>query len=159
MKIISILLIQLLFFLFLGFGQTKVLKGKIIDKFGFQPIVGVNIVYSDTTVFTTTDFQKGEFEIQLPDSINSLLIRALGYEQKLIFLNDGCNQLDIILEQRPTNCFMSLEESDKSRLKEFKKLPKLHKEAYDKGFLKTEQPCYKQKFMADTKWKRFQKII
>ena len=43
--------------------------------------------------------------------------------------------------------FITFKKEDKLRMKRFKKLPKLHKEAFAKGIFKTDKACYTQEFM------------
>ena len=93
------------------------------------------------------------------NSTKQLVIRAVGYEPRLILLTDSCRYLEIILLLSGSYDFRTPEEVDRLRLKRFEKLPQLHKEFHGKGVFKTERPCYKQKFIANTKWKHFQKII
>lgn len=43
--------------------------------------------------------------------------------------------------------FITLKKVDRLRMKRFKKLPKLHKEAFEKGIFKTDKACYKQEII------------
>lgn len=43
--------------------------------------------------------------------------------------------------------FLSPKKVNRLRLKRFKRLPELHKEAFDKGIFKTNAGCYKQEFI------------
>ena len=43
--------------------------------------------------------------------------------------------------------FITLKKADKLRMKEFKKLPAIHKQAFEKGIFKTDTACYTQKFI------------
>jgi len=47
--------------------------------------------------------------------------------------------------------FMTLRRVNKLRMKKFRKLPELHKEAFEKGIFKTDKACYTQEFMPDSK--------
>ena len=40
--------------------------------------------------------------------------------------------------------FITLKKVDRLRMRIFKKLPKLHKEAFEKGIFKTDKACYTQ---------------
>ena len=42
--------------------------------------------------------------------------------------------------------FMTLRKVDRIRMKRFKALPNIHKQAFDRGLFITEYPCYKQVF-------------
>ena len=94
----------------------------------------------------------------MPDSVNDFRLGAIGYDLKYIILESKCSHLEIILQN---NVYgeAPVVEFDKDRLKMFKKLFKLHQEAFNKGIFKNEKPCYKQKFISDSKLKRFQNVI
>ena len=47
--------------------------------------------------------------------------------------------------------FMTLKKVDRLRMKRFKKLPKLHKEAFAKRIFKTDKACYSQEFISSYK--------
>lgn len=121
----------------------------------FEPVGGVRIESSDTILLATTDYQNGEFTIEINDSTINLLIRAVGYDWKPIILNNDCKYLEAVLVNNVTCDYTSLEACDKYRIKFFKKVIKLHKEAYAKGIFKSEQPCYKQSFTRYSKLKKY----
>jgi len=43
--------------------------------------------------------------------------------------------------------FKSLKKADKLRMKRFKQLPEIHREAFTKGMFKNEKACYTQVFV------------
>ena len=52
---------------------------------------------------------------------------------------------------RSTYDFITLKKVDKLRMKKFKKLPELHREAFEKGIFKTDKACYSQEFISHYK--------
>jgi hypothetical protein len=55
---------------------------------------------------------------------------------------------------RGTYDFKTPKKVDRLRMKRFKKLPELHKEAFAKGIFKTDKVCYTQEFMPNYKKKQ-----
>ena len=92
---------------------------------------------SDTTLLGKTD-SVGIFSLSLPASTNFLRFAAVGFEWKYIHLQSDCNHVEVILMLHSTYDFMSLEEVDRLRKKEFKKLPKLHAKSFEQGMFRTK---------------------
>lgn len=147
LKRITILLSIFFFFNSFAYCQSRMITGKIIDK-NFLPIYGAIIFTSDTTLLGITD-SLGNFSINLPISNNFLRIAAVGLEWKLIHLEKECNQIEAILLNNATYDFRTLQKVDRLRKKEFKKLPKLHANAFTKGIFSTSKPCYDDIFLSD----------
>ena len=57
------------------------------------------------------------------------------------------NYLEVVVMIEALYDFMSLKKVDRLRMKRFKKLPELHKEAFEKGIFKTDKACYTQEFI------------
>ena len=136
----------IILFCSLSYSQNRIITGKIVDK-AFQPIWGVNIFLSDTTLLGKTD-SVGIFSLSLPASTNFLRFAAVGFEWKYIHLQSDCNHVEVILMLHSTYDFMSLEEVDRLRKKEFKKLPKLHAKSFEQGMFRTKKPCYDDIFIS-----------
>jgi hypothetical protein len=126
-------------------GQTRTLKGKIIDK-EFNPLLQVSIFNADTLLLAKSD-KNGNFTITVSADTKSLIVVDVGAEWKILDLLNDCNKLEIILQLAGTYDFMSPTKVDRLRKKEFKKLPRLHKSAFEKGIFKTDKPCYIDKFI------------
>lgn len=56
-------------------------------------------------------------------------------------------KLKLVMMLSSTYDFMSPKKVDRLRMKRFKKLPELHKEAFEKGIFKTEKACYTREFI------------
>lgn len=125
------------------------ISGKIIDQ-NFLPVWGASIFTSDTILLCKAD-TLGNFRPDLPSSTSSLRIAAVGLEWKFIKLRNECSQIDIVLISHSSYDFMTLQEVDRLRKKEFKKLPKLHARAFEQGIFTTQKPCYDDIFISIAK--------
>ncbi len=106
----------------------------------------VSIVINDTVEVGKTDIN-GFFQIDMPISEKKMLFRYVGLEPTTIELVDKCDELEVIMMLNSTYDFMTLKKVDRLRMKRFKKLPELHKEAFEKGIFKTDKACYTQEFI------------
>ena len=93
-----------------------------------------------------TDIE-GRFEISIPNEVLKLNISFVGMESTIIELSGNCNYLEVVVMIEALYDFMSLKKVDRLRMKRFKKLPELHKEAFEKGIFKTDKACYTQEFI------------
>lgn len=141
----TFLLFSTLLFGTYSFGQTRTLTGKVIDQ-KLHPLYQVRICNVDTALLTTSDIN-GNFSLTLPFNAKSLIIASTGMEWKNIDISDSCNNLEIVLLPSGTYDFMTAGKVDRLRKKDFKKLPTLHKSAFEKGAFKTDKPCYVNKFI------------
>ena len=60
------------------FGQETVVKGKVTDAATGDPIPFANVVFSGTTIGTTTDFD-GNFIIKTTEAVDSVFASYIGY--------------------------------------------------------------------------------
>ena len=72
-------------------------------------------------------------------------------EPTIIELKDKCDDVEVVMILRSTYDFINLKKVDKLRMKKFKKLPELHREAFEKGIFKTDKACYSQEFISHYK--------
>lgn len=126
-------------------AQDITLKGRIIDEY-LTVLPFVKIINQNDEVIGTTN-NEGKFEIPLSEGVLKLKIYLVGMEPTIIELSDSCTSLEVVLMFDSIYDYMSLNKVDRLRMKRFKKLPKLHKEAFEKGIFKTDKPCYKRKFV------------
>lgn len=89
----------------------------------------------------------GKFKLDVPDTLQAVIIASVGMEWKMIRLSAGCNLLDVVLLNRVLCDFMSIKKEDRLRKQRFKKLHLLHQDAFQKGLFSTKFPCYKEKFI------------
>lgn len=126
-------------------GQTRNLTGKIIG-YDFQPFIQTKIFNVDTVELGKSDMT-GSFNISIPSETKTLIIADVGMEWKRLDLTDTCNNLEIILLPSWTYDFKTLKKVDRLRKKEFDKLPRLHKSAFEKGIFTSDKPCYVDNFL------------
>lgn len=139
MKIIF-LVILLLIFKPTTFAQSRLIEGALIDV-NFRPIPFASILI-DTIKVSETDVW-GKFKLSIPDNTHSITISGVGLSRRNIILSNDCNYLEIILHYGG-GCYLSksLKEVDKIKKKEFKKMPSLHKKAFEQGIFSSPKPCY-----------------
>jgi hypothetical protein len=126
------------------YSQNKTIKGRVITEF-FEPIPGISITINDTVKVGETDLN-GFFQIDMPVSVKKLLFQGVGIEPAIINFTDKCNEIEVVMMPSSTYDFITLKKVDRLRMKRFKKLPKVHKEAFEKGIFKTDTACYTQQF-------------
>lgn len=144
MKLSIVVIIALLAFNNNLVGQSRLLQGRVIPKH-LEPLPGVRIQNGDTTIFGETDLE-GRFKIKLPEETKTIVLRGIGLEPAIIILNDSCDTLEVIMILAGTYDFMSSNKIDRLRLKEFKHLPELYIQAYNKGLFTKSTVCYSRQF-------------
>ena len=87
---------------------------------------------NDTVEVGRTDLN-GFFQIDIPVSVKKILFRAVGIDPATIELVDKCDEVEVVMMLSGTYDFITLKKVDRLRMKRFKKLPELHKEAFEKG--------------------------
>jgi hypothetical protein len=127
------------------YSQTRTLKGRVISD-QVETMSFVSILIDDTVEVGKTDL-KGFFQIEVPDSVKELLFVDIGLDPTPIVLFDNCVDIEVVMMMTCTCDFMSLKKVDKLRMKGFKNLPEIHREAFLKGIFKTEGACYTQVFV------------
>jgi hypothetical protein len=127
------------------YSQNKTIKGRVISE-DFETVLLASIMINDTVEVGRTDLN-GFFQIDIPVSVNKLFFRDVGFEQVTIELIDTCNEVDVVMMLSSTYDFITLKKVDKLRMKRFKQLPELHKEAFAKGLFKTDKACYTPDFV------------
>ena len=145
MKNILIIFIVLSVSTYSLYSQNKTIKGRVISD-QLETIPGVLIIINDTIEVGKTDIN-GFFQINIPVSEKKLLFRYVGLEPTTIELLDKYDEVEVVIMLSGTYDFITLKQVDRLRMKRFKKLPKLHKEAFEKGIFKTDKACYKQEII------------
>jgi hypothetical protein len=134
------------------YAQNKTIKGRVIDD-DLRTLPFVFIMINDTVKVGKTDLD-GFFQVEIPVSEKKILLGSLGLDPAPIYLADGCDEVEVVMMLSGTNDFMSLRKVDRLRMKRFKQLPELHKEAFEKGIFKTDKACYTQEFIPHYKKKQ-----
>ncbi len=127
-------------------AQNKTIKGRIVDD-NLETLPFVSIVINDTIKIGKSDVN-GFFQIDIPVSVEKISFESVGLESATIKLVDKCDEVEIVMMLSGTYDFTTLKRVNKIRMKRFKQLPKLHKEAFDKGIFKTDKACYTQELIA-----------
>ena len=133
-----------------AFGQTKVLRGKVIisepsyekgvdSEFLLAPGA---MVFSEDTVELGTSNNHGIFEIEVANNTSKIYVSWVGYDWETIELSGNCEQLEIVLIPAVIYDFVSLKRANKLNEKHRKKwLPELYQQAFEQGFITSENPC------------------
>ena len=127
------------------YSQSKTIKGRVIDD-NLETLAGVPIMINDTVVVGRTDLN-GFFQIDIPIFVKKLLFSTVGIELASIELVDKCDEVEVVMMLSSTYDFITFKKVERLRMKRFKKLPELHKEAFEKGIFKTDKVCYTQEFI------------
>lgn len=134
------------------YSQNKTINGRVISEF-FETMPGVSIMINDTVEIGKTDLN-GFFQIDIPISVKKILFGSVGLDSATIELVDKCDEVEVVMILSSTYDFIALKKVDRLRMKKFKKLAELHKEAFEKGIFKTDKACYTQVFIPYCKKKQ-----
>ena len=134
------------------YSQNKTIKGRVITD-DFEPVPLALIMINDTVEIDRTDLN-GYFQIDNPVSEKKLLFMFVGLDPTAIKLVDKCDEVEVVMMRSSSYDFITLKKADRLRMKRFKKLPKIHKEAFEKGLFKTDKACYTQEFIPRYKKKQ-----
>ncbi|WP_192822827.1 hypothetical protein [Rufibacter sp. LB8] len=151
MKEILILFLVLVFSTSNIYSQNKTVKGRVIDN-RMVTLPYVSIVINDTVKIGRTDLN-GFFQIEIPDTVKKISFITVGIDLASVELIDKCNEVEVVMMLSGTYDFISLKKVDKLRMKSFKKLPEIHKGAFEKGLFKTDKACYTRDFINNYKKK------
>ncbi|MDR2038462.1 MAG: carboxypeptidase-like regulatory domain-containing protein [Bacteroidales bacterium] len=127
------------------YSQNRTIKGRVIDD-NLETLPFVSIVINDTVKVGRTDLN-GFFQIDILVSVKKILFVSVGIDPATIELLDKCDEVEIVMMLTATDDFVNLKKVDRLRMKRFKRLPELHKEAFEKGIFKTDNACYTQEFI------------
>lgn len=142
-KLLALLIISIISIVHLN-AQNKIIEGRVIDN-NLETLPGVQIFINDTIKIGQTNLE-GFFKIEIPSNKNKISFKYVGMDPATIELVDQCEQIEVIMMLTGTHDFESLKRSEKERKKNFKLLPEIHKQAYNKGIFKLEKPCYNREF-------------
>lgn len=127
------------------YSQNQTIKGRVISD-DFETVPLASIMINDTVEVGRTNLN-GFFQIDIPVSEKKILFMFVGLDPTTIELVDKCDKIEVVMMRSSTDDFITFKKADRLRMKRFKKLPELHKEAFEKGIFKTDKACYKQEFM------------
>lgn len=127
-------------------AQNKIIKGRVVDD-NLETLPYVSIVINDTIKVGRTDLN-GFFQIDIPVSVKKISFESVGLDPATVKLLDKCEEVEVVMMLSGTYDFITLKRVDKLRMKTFRKLSKLHREAFEKGIFKTDKACYTQEFIS-----------
>ncbi len=126
------------------YSQNKTIKGRVISD-QFDILIGVSILINDSVEVGRTDLN-GFFQIDIPVSEKKILFMDVGLDPTTIELVDKCDKIEVVMMLTGTYDFITLKRAERKREKRYKKLPEIHKQAFEKGIFETENACYNRKF-------------
>ncbi len=128
------------------YSQTKTIKGRVIAE-DFEILPQVSIMNNDGVEVGRTDMN-GYFQIDIPISEKKIIFVYVGMESTPIELTDKCDKIEVVMMNAVIYDFITLKRAERKREKRYKKLPEIHKQAFEKGIFETEYACYIRKFEA-----------
>ena len=126
------------------YSQNKTIGGRVISD-QFDILAGVSIMMDDTVEVGKTDID-GFFQIDIPVSEKKILFKGVGLEPTTIELVDECDKMEVIVMLSGTYDFITPRRAERKRKRRYKKLPEIHKQAFEKRIFKTDFACYKREF-------------
>jgi hypothetical protein len=128
------------------YSQTKTIKGRVISEH-FETIPQLSIMINDTVEVGRTD-ATGFFQIDIPISEKKISFAFFGLEPATIELIDKCDKIEVVMMYGVNYGHETLKGAERERKKRYKKLPEIHKLAFEKGMFETEYACYIQEFVS-----------
>ena len=126
------------------YSQYKAIKGRVIDD-NLETLPYVSILINDTVEVGKTDLN-GFFQIDIPVSVKKILLGSVGLDPATIELVDKCDKVEVVMMLSSSYDFITLRHADRKREKRYRKLPEIHKLAFEKGIFETDNACYIRKF-------------
>jgi len=126
------------------YSQNKTIKGRVISD-DFETVPLASIMINDTVEVGKTDLN-GFFQIDIPVSEKKILFMFVGLDPATIGLVDKCDKIEVVMMLSSSYDFITLKHADRKREKRYKKLPEIHKQAFEKGIFETEYACYNREF-------------
>lgn len=126
------------------YSQNKTIKGRVISD-DFETVPLASIMINDTLEVGRTDLN-GFFQIVIPVSEKKILFIFVGLDPTTIELVDKYDKIEVVMMMSSSYDFITLKKADRKREKRYKKLPEIHKQAFEKGLFETEYACYNREF-------------
>lgn len=121
-----------------SFGQNKIISGRIVDEH-FNPLADAVIQTLDSAFIARAD-KDGNYVLTVPNKTKKIKAWAVGVETETFKLSNNCKfnmiLLDDIIAEFETKA------AHQERYKKRKRgLPRLYKEAINKGIINENKPC------------------
>ena len=121
------------------YSQNRIIKGLVIDETYLAPIIEASIILNDSINIGKTG-KDGGFQFETTSPVFKLTVESLGMDDAELEISEECNNIELIMITSWVHGSVSLQEND------YKNLPRLHKEAYEKGIFQSPEICYKRKY-------------
>lgn len=128
------------------YSQNREIKGRVIDNHQLNALGYVAILIQDTLQVGRTDLS-GYFQIEIPVNESVLKFMAVGMEPAIIEMTGKCVELEVVMIFSGSYDFTTPKKVDRLRYKKYKELPKLYREAFEKGIFTSPNVCNKQSFI------------
>ncbi|MFB6344065.1 hypothetical protein ACE1ET_20270 [Saccharicrinis sp. FJH62] len=126
------------------YSQNKTIIGRVISD-DLETVPGVFIMIDDTVEIGRTNLD-GFFQIDVPVSVKKIQFMFVGMDPATIELVDACETIEVVMMLSSTYDFITLKSAERKRKKRYKKLPEIHRQAFEKGIFKTDKACFIRKF-------------
>jgi CarboxypepD_reg-like domain len=83
------------------FGQNRIIKGKVVIEYTFEPLEYTIIKTKDTQV---SPDKNGYYEINISPQTDTIEFQAIGFTTEYRIVNDSISILNIILMDKKFNC-------------------------------------------------------
>ena len=126
------------------YSQNKTIKGRVISD-DFETVPGVFIMIDDTIEIGRTNMD-GFFQIDIPVPVKKIKFMFVGMDPTTIELVDTCETIEVVMMLSSTYDFITLKSAERKRKKRYKKLPEIHRQAFEKGIFKIDKACFIREF-------------
>lgn len=126
------------------YSQNKTIKGRVITN-DLETMPGVSIMVNDTVEVGKTDLN-GFFKVDIPECEKEISFETVGLYPATIELEGKCDKIEVVMMLSGARESISLKRADRELKKRFKKLPEMHKQAFERNIFETENACYKREF-------------
>jgi len=126
-------------------GETRTITGRVISE-DLETLPKVRIQDSDTTLITETDME-GLFIATIPADAKLLLITWIGMEWTTIQVPSECERVEVVMMVAANYDYKSHSKIDRDRMRRFRNLKAIHKDAFNKRIFETEHACFEQVFV------------
>ncbi len=141
-----LIMIMGLFSVLFGYSQNRIIQGKVVDDIDLQPVLFLMIFIDDSIKVGEAD-TCGFFRIEVPKNVDKIIFKSIDTEVTELTISNDCNYVELIMVADFKYDYRSIRKINRRRKKRYDNLPKLHKEAFEKGIFKYPDICYTQKFI------------
>jgi hypothetical protein len=122
------------------YSQTKTITGRVISD-DFEILPQVLLFINDTVIAGQTNLN-GYFNVEVPISNKTISFLYIGMVKSTIEVLDECDIIEVIMLIDRFKGSFSNRRYEKWLRNGYKKIPEVHKQAFEKGIFEKENPCY-----------------